>query len=52
MDITRRELFKVAGIAAVGAAVSQFNVAAAKPKKILKLNAAPVVVSKNFTGQT
>ena len=52
MEISRRELFKMAGIAAVGAAVGQFNVAqAAKSKKILKLNAAPVVGSKNVTGQ-
>ena len=47
MDINRRELLK----AAVGAAVGNFNVAAAKSKKILKLNAAPVVGSKNVTGQ-
>ena len=52
MDISRRELFKMAGVAAVGAAVSQFNVGeAAHGKKILKLNAAPVVGSKNVTGQ-
>ena len=53
MDISRRELFKMAGVAAVGAAVSQFNVSevAAHGKKILKLNAAPVVGSKNVTGQ-
>ncbi len=50
MDISRRELFKMAGIAAVGAAVSQFNVAEAKPKKILNIKAAPVVGSKNVTG--
>ena len=51
MDITRRDLFKMAGIAAIGAAVGQFNVAQAASKKILKLNAAPVVGSKNVTGQ-
>lgn len=51
MDISRRDLFKMAGVAAVGAAVGQFNVAeASKPKKILNLNAAPVVGSKNVTG--
>jgi len=50
MDISRRELFKMAGVAAIGAAVGNFNVAAAKGKKILKLNAAPVVGSKNVTG--
>jgi len=52
MDISRRELFKMAGVAAFGAAVGNFNVAqAAHGKKILKLNAAPVVGSKNVTGQ-
>ena len=52
MDISRRELFKMAGVAAFGAAVSQFNVAEAnRHKKILKLNAAPVVGSRNVTGQ-
>ena len=51
MDITRRDLFKMAGVAALGAAVSQFNVAQAASKKVLKLNAAPVVGSKNVTGQ-
>ncbi len=50
MDISRRELFKMAGVAAVGAAVGNFNVAHAASKKILKLNAAPVVGSKNVTG--
>ena len=51
MDITRRDLFKMAGIAAVGAAVGQLNaqpVAAAT--KAPKLNAAPVVGSRNVTG--
>ena len=51
MDITRRDLFKMAGVAAIGAAVGQFNVAQAASKKVLKLNAAPVVGSKNVTGQ-
>ena len=52
MNITRRNLFKMAGVAAVGMAIGQFNVAeASKGKKILKLNAAPVVGSKNVTGQ-
>ena len=51
MDITRRDLFKMAGVAALGAAVGQFNVAQAASKKVLKLNAAPVVGSKNVTGQ-
>ena len=50
MDISRRNLFKMAGVVAVGAAVGNFNVAEAKSKKILKLNAAPVVGSKNVTG--
>ena len=53
MDITRRDLFKMAGAAVVGAAVGNFStqpVAHAASKKILKLNAAPVVGSKNVTG--
>ena len=52
MDITRRDLFKMAGVAAVGAAVGQFasQPVAAKGKKILRLKAAPVVGSKNVTG--
>jgi len=50
MDISRRDLLKLAGVAAVGAAVNQFNVSEAKAKKILKLKAAPVVGSKNVTG--
>lgn len=50
MDITRRDLFKLAGVTALGAAVGQFNVAEAAGKKILKLKAAPVVGSKNVTG--
>ena len=50
MNISRRDLFKMAGVAAVGAAIGQFNVAEAKAKKILKLKAAPVVGSKNVTG--
>ena len=50
MDINRRDLFKLAGVAAVGAAVGQFTgIAEAKSKKILKLKAAPVVGSKNVT---
>ena len=53
MDITRRDLFKMAGAAALTAAVGNFSaqpVEAAHTKKILKLNAAPVVGSKNVTG--
>ncbi|MBR2519869.1 MAG: DUF362 domain-containing protein [Selenomonadaceae bacterium] len=53
MDITRRDLFKMAGAAALTAAVGNFSaqpVEAAHGKKILKLNAAPVVGSKNVTG--
>ena len=50
MNISRRDLFKMAGIAAVGVAVGQFGGAEAKAKKVLKLNAAPVVGSKNVTG--
>ena len=52
MDISRRELFKMAGVAVVGAAVGHIHVAEAAPsKKILKLKAAPVVGSRNVTGQ-
>ena len=50
MDITRRDLFKMAGVAAVGAAVGQFGTVEAA-KKTLKLKAAPVVGSKNVTGK-
>ena len=51
MDITRRDFFKMAGVAALGAAIGQFNVTEAASKKVIKLNAAPVVGSKNVTGQ-
>ena len=51
MDITRRDLFKMAGVAALCAAIGQFNVTEAASKKVIKLNAAPVVGSKNVTGQ-
>ena len=51
MDISRRDLFKVAGLAAVGAAVGQFTTQPAEAaKKVLKLKAAPVIGSKNVTG--
>ncbi|MBR6711803.1 MAG: DUF362 domain-containing protein [Selenomonadaceae bacterium] len=51
MDITRRDLFKMAGVAALGAAVGQLTTQTAEAaKKILKLKAAPVVGSKNVTG--
>ena len=50
MDISRRELFKLAGVAAVGAAVGQFGVGEAA-KKNLALKSAPVVGSRNVTGQ-
>ena len=53
MDITRRDLFKMAGVTALTAAVGNFSAQpaeAAHGKKILKLNAAPVVGSKNVTG--
>ena len=54
MNITRRDLFKMAGVTAVGAAVGHFGTAhaahAAHGQKILKLKAAPVVGSKNVTG--
>lgn len=52
MDISRREFFKLAGTAAIGAAVGQFTMQpVAAAKKVLKLNAAPVVGSRNVTGQ-
>lgn len=51
MDITRRDLFKMAGVAALGAAVGQFTTHPVEAaKRILKLKAAPVVGSKNVTG--
>ena len=51
MDITRRELFKMAGVAALGATVGQFTTQPVEAaNKILKLKAAPVVGSKNVTG--
>ncbi len=51
MDITRRDLFKMAGVAALSAAVGQFTTQPVEAaKKVLKLNAAPVVGSKNVTG--
>ncbi|MBQ4495123.1 MAG: twin-arginine translocation signal domain-containing protein, partial [Selenomonadaceae bacterium] len=51
MDITRRDLFKMAGIAALGAAVGQLTTQPAEAaKKVPKLKAAPVVGSKNVTG--
>jgi len=49
MDITRRNLLKLAGIAAVSATVGQFDTAHAAAK-VPKLKAAPVVGSKNVTG--
>ena len=51
MDITRRNLLKVAGITALGAAVGQFTAQPVEAaKKVPKLKAAPVVGSKNVTG--
>ena len=51
MDITRRDLFKMAGVAALGAAVGQFTTQPVEAaNKILKIKAAPVVGSKNVTG--
>ena len=51
MNITRRDLFKFAGVAAVGAAVGQLGTTqASAAAKTLKLNAAPVVGSRNVTG--
>ena len=51
MEITRRGFFKLAGVAALGAAVSQFGIPAVTAEKVSKLNAAPIVGSKNVTGQ-
>ncbi|MBQ6976054.1 MAG: DUF362 domain-containing protein [Selenomonadaceae bacterium] len=50
MDISRRDLLKMAGVAAVSAAVGTFGqkVEAAKPS--IKLTQAPVIGSKNVTG--
>ena len=51
MDISRRDLFKLAGVTALGAAVGQFTIQPVEAaKKVLKLKAAPVVGSKNVTG--
>ena len=51
MDITRRDLFKMAGVAVLGAAVGQFTTQPVEAaKRVLKLKAAPVVGSKNVTG--
>ena len=51
MEITRRNLFKLAGAAAVGAAVGNFGTHPAEAAtKAPKLRAAPVVGSKNVTG--
>ncbi|MBR4641222.1 MAG: DUF362 domain-containing protein [Selenomonadaceae bacterium] len=51
MEITRRGFFKMAGVAALGAAVGQFGIPEVTAEKFSKLNAAPVVASKNITGQ-
>lgn len=52
MDVTRRDLFKLAGTAAVGAVAVKFGgvkkMAAAKSS--IKLTQAPVIGSKNVTG--
>ena len=50
MDITRRELFKMAGVAAVGAAIGQITTQNVEAAPVKKLNAAPVVGCKNVTG--
>ena len=51
MELTRKDFFKLAGVTALGAAVGSFSAQPAHAaKKILKLNAAPVVGSKNVTG--
>ena len=51
MELTRKNFFKMAGVAALTAAVGNFSTQPVEAaKKILKLNAAPVVGSKNVTG--
>ena len=52
MELTRRNLLKMVGVAALGATVGQFStqhVEAAK-KITQNINSAPVVGSKNVTG--
>ena len=51
MEISRRSFFKIAGVAAVGAAIGKFGLPAATAENFPKLNAAPVVGSKNVTGE-
>ena len=50
MDITRRNFIKLAGVAAIGAAVGQFNTQPVAAAKNFSLKSAPVVGSKNVTG--
>ena len=51
MDVARRDLLKMAGVAAVGAAVGNFGaMKMADAKSTIKLTQAPVVGSKNVTG--
>ena len=50
MKVTRRDLLKMAGVAAVGAAVGNFGAQTEAAKSAPKLIQAPVVGSKNVTG--
>ncbi|MBQ9442118.1 MAG: DUF362 domain-containing protein [Selenomonadaceae bacterium] len=50
MEITRRDLIKMAGIVAAGAAIGKFENVAEAAKPSIKLSQAPVVGSKNVTG--
>jgi len=51
MDVARRDLIKMAGVAAVGAAVGNFGGAKmSEAKSSIKLTQAPVIGSKNVTG--
>ena len=46
MNITRRDLFKMAGVAALGAAVGQFTTQPVEAAKTIKLKAAPYFTDK------
>ena len=50
MDITRRDLLKVLGVTAVGAAVGNLIEGTAEGATSMKISQAPVVGSKNVTG--
>lgn len=52
MEVSRRNLFKMAGAAAIGAAVGNMggNLKMAESKNTIQINQAPVIGSKNVTG--